>query len=68
MGLFNDEIRGTDQADTIRAKNCPIRILGYGGDDLLTGGPCRDLIKGGSGNDTIKGRGNPRLADRRLRR
>lgn len=57
MGFFNDVIRGTDQADTIRAKSCSIKILGYGGDDLLIGGPCRDLIKGGSGNDTIKGRG-----------
>jgi hypothetical protein len=58
MGLFNDEIRGSNRADTIRANRCSIKILGYGGDDRLTGSPCRDLIKGGSGNDTIKGKGN----------
>ena len=58
MGFFNDEIRGTAQADTIRARRSPIKILGYGGDDLLVGGRSRDLIKGGSGNDRIKGRGN----------
>lgn len=58
MGFFNDEIRGTDQADTIRAKRSPTKILGSGGDDVLIGGHLRDLIKGGSGNDRIQGRGN----------
>jgi len=48
---------GTNNADTLdfSAETESLRIYGYGGDDVITGGSNGDLLRGGDGNDTMNG-------------
>ena len=60
-GVFNtiEGISGTDYADTINASLDAngAYLLGWGGNDLITGGSGNDSLEGGAGNDTISGGG-----------
>ncbi|MDQ4099356.1 MAG: glycoside hydrolase TIM-barrel-like domain-containing protein [Chloroflexota bacterium] len=53
----NDEITGTDRANTIDALAGNDSIRGLGGNDRLTGGDGDDTIEGGTGNDVLYGSG-----------
>ena len=61
-GLFGGGVpsylkEGSDLANTLDNSSATsgVRIYGYGGDDVLTGGSGNDIIRGGDGNDTILG-------------
>ncbi len=52
-----EEVRGTDQSDTMTAAGLgtDIRFEGLGGNDTLTGGSGGDWLDGGAGDDTLNG-------------
>jgi Ca2+-binding RTX toxin-like protein len=57
-------IVGGDMADTLSAANLNIsaKILGRGGDDIITGSAVNDHLNGGKGNDQLNGgAGNDKL-------
>ncbi|ANF82382.1 hypothetical protein A3K93_09370 [Acinetobacter sp. NCu2D-2] len=45
----------TDNELNFSTLTSAVRIYGYDGDDVLTGGSANDIIRGGSGNDTLNG-------------
>ena len=51
----DQDIEGTDQADTLYGDSGDDWIEGYGGDDVLYGEDGDDVLVGGSGNDTLYG-------------
>lgn len=54
-GTGRVRIEGTSRDDTLTAGSRPARILGFGGDDMLTGSEYDNVILGGTGNDTLHG-------------
>ncbi|WP_157087546.1 calcium-binding protein, partial [Anabaena sp. CA = ATCC 33047] len=57
VGNF-DDVKGTNQADTLTGDYQDNQLLGYGGDDILIGGYGHDTLDGGNGNDVLYGNGN----------
>jgi Ca2+-binding RTX toxin-like protein len=51
----DDDITGTEDADTIDGLGGNDTIQGLGGDDLLSGGAGNDVLAGGAGDDTLDG-------------
>lgn len=58
----DDQIVGTDSADTINAKAGDDSVIGSDGDDTIDGGNGDDALGGGSDDDTIRDT-NPRDRD-----
>ena len=54
-GNRNDDLRGTDEAETILDRGGNDLLYGLAGDDVLDGGHGRDTLYGGAGNDTLDG-------------
>ncbi|WP_197480201.1 calcium-binding protein, partial [Anabaena sp. 4-3] len=50
-----DDVKGTNQADTLTGDYQDNQLFGYGGDDILNGGFGNDTLDGGSGNNTLNG-------------
>lgn len=58
-----EDVRGTDQNDTLTGNDAANALSGRGGKDVIRGAGGADLINGGDGNDTIDGgRGNDSLS------
>ena len=54
-GNRNDDLRVTDEAETILGRGGNDLLYGLAGDDVLGGGHGRDTLYGGAGNDTLDG-------------
>ena len=52
---FDDEMRGTSDADTFSGGDGNDILIGGDGDDVLTGGAGEDLLIGGAGADALTG-------------
>ncbi|HIK06317.1 MAG TPA: hypothetical protein IGS40_16640 [Trichormus sp. M33_DOE_039] len=50
-----DDVKGTNQADSLIGDNQDNQLFGYGGDDTINGGYGNDVLYGGSGNNTLNG-------------
>ena len=50
-----EDVRGSEQRDTILGSSGSNRLQGLGGDDLITGGAGSDTISGAEGADTVFG-------------
>ncbi|WP_342154924.1 hypothetical protein [Methylorubrum sp. SB2] len=55
LGLGNDVVTGTGNAETISGGGGNDTLSGEGGNDTITGGDGDDTIRGGAGNDTLDG-------------
>ncbi|MEH2067453.1 MAG: calcium-binding protein [Nostoc sp.] len=50
-----DNVKGTNQSDTIVGDRQDNLLFGNGGNDTLSGGSGNDTLSGGNGNDTLTG-------------
>ncbi|MEH2276475.1 MAG: calcium-binding protein [Nostoc sp.] len=50
-----DNVKGTNQSDTIVGDRQNNLLFGNGGNDILSGGSGNDILAGGNGNDTLTG-------------
>jgi Ca2+-binding RTX toxin-like protein len=53
--VYDDVLRGDDNANVILGGNGDDTINGYGGDDTIDGQAGNDIIDGGDGSDTCVG-------------
>ncbi|MCF4966081.1 hypothetical protein CV014_02710 [Nostoc sp. CMAA1605] len=58
-----DDVKGTNQADSLTGDSQDNQLFGYGGDDIINGGYGNDILYGGSGNNTLNGGGDYDTAD-----
>ncbi|WP_375468983.1 hypothetical protein [uncultured Nostoc sp.] len=50
-----DNVKGTNQSDTIVGDRQNNLLFGNGGNDIISGGSGNDILTGGNGNDTLTG-------------
>ncbi|MEH2121702.1 calcium-binding protein [Nostoc sp.] len=50
-----DNVKGTNQSDTIVGDRQNNLLFGNGGNDIISGGNGNDILTGGNGNDTLTG-------------
>ncbi|MET0333078.1 MAG: VCBS domain-containing protein, partial [Rhizobacter sp.] len=55
LNTINNNIYGTDNAETINGTNANDHIMGGAGNDIINGGNGNDVLEGGLGNDTLNG-------------
>ncbi len=54
IGVGNNTVWGTADANTIEGEAGNDELFGYGGNDVLIGGPGSDTLQGGAGSDTFR--------------
>lgn len=54
-GIGNDDLAGSDGADSLQGNAGDDRLIGQGGNDVLQGGSGDDTLEGSAGNDHLHG-------------
>jgi len=52
--LIDNDVRGTEQAESLEGSAFADELFGLGGDDILSGGLGRDILTGGAGVDSFR--------------